>query len=178
MMLTPQLQGLAALVRPDAQILILGSMPGQVSLLQQHYYGHPRNQFWPLMQALFAVDATAAYEVRCQQLQQAGVALWDVIGSCQRQGSLDSAIVRGSIEFNDVAGLCRQLPRLQQIWLNGGKAAQSLRQYQQQLQRQSNHGEAADWPTARLTIRELPSTSPAHASLSFAEKLARWRHPA
>jgi hypoxanthine-DNA glycosylase len=164
----PLLTGLPPLLQPGVQVLILGSMPGQASLTQQRYYGHPRNQFWPLMQALFGVDATLPYAARCQALLNAGVALWDVIGQCQRPGSLDSAIVSDSITFNDVAALCRQYPEIRQIWLNGGKAAQSFRQYLRWLA-------VSDWPGAGMLIRTLPSTSPAHASVSFTDKLALWQ---
>lgn len=146
-------------------------MPGQASLESQQYYGHPRNQFWPLLQQLFGIEAKLDYAGRCQQALKAGVALWDVIGSCQRQGSLDSAIVSSSIRFNPLFEFCQQLPALQQIWLNGGKAAQSFRQYQRQLQSQS----ASAWPPSELIVRELPSSSPAHASLSFDGKLALWQ---
>ncbi len=164
----PLLTGLPPLVQPGVQVLILGSMPGQASLTQQCYYGHPRNQFWPLMQALFGVEAALLYVARCQALLDAGIALWDVIGQCQRPGSLDSAIVSDSITFNDIAALCRQYPEIRQIWLNGGKAAQSFRQYQRWLA-------AGDWPGAGMMIRTLPSTSPAHASVSFADKLLLWQ---
>jgi hypoxanthine-DNA glycosylase len=163
----PVLQGLAPLYQPTAKILILGSMPGQASLDSQQYYGHPRNQFWPLLQQLFGIDASLEYSGRCQQALQAKVALWDVIGHCQRAGSLDSAIVGSSIRFNPLAELCQQLPDLQQIWLNGGKAAQSFRQYQRQ--------QAPRWPDAGIIVHQLPSTSPAHASLTFAKKLLLWR---
>lgn len=167
----PELQGLAPLYQTDAKILILGSMPGQVSLDHQQYYGHPRNQFWPVLSALFGVNAQLDYDSRCQQAVKVGIALWDVIARCQRQGSLDSAIVSRSVHFNPLAEFCQLLPELQQIWLNGGKAAQSFRQYQRQYQLKYS----ANWPGADLSIRELPSTSPAHASLSFAAKLALWQ---
>ena len=163
----PVLQGLRPLYQSNAKILILGSMPGQASLDSQQYYGHPRNQLWPLLQQLFGVDAGLDYPCRCQQALAAKVALWDVIGTCQRAGSLDSAIVRSSIRYNSLVELCQQLPDLQQIWLNGGKAAQSFRQYQRQL--------PALWPDPTITVHELPSTSPAHASLTFAAKLELWR---
>ena len=153
------------MAQPDARILILGSMPGQASLDAQQYYGHPRNQFWPLMQQLFAVDASLPYAERLVALQQAGVALWDVIGVCQRAGSLDSAIKRDSVAFNPLIGFCETLPGLTQIWLNGGKASSSFLQYQRQQQ----------WQISHLQIRQLPSTSPAHASLNFDAKLALWR---
>lgn len=161
----PLLSGLVPVAQPDAKILILGSMPGQASLDAQQYYGHPRNQFWPLMQQLFAVDAALPYAQRLVALQQAGVALWDVIGVCQRQGSLDSAIKQESVAFNPLQDFCQSLPQLQQIWLNGGKAASSFLQYQRQQQ----------WQAQGIQIRQLPSTSPAHASLSFETKLRLWR---
>lgn len=167
----PELQGLAALYQSNARILILGSMPGQASLDSQQYYGHPRNQLWPLLEQLFGIAAHLDYPSRCQQALAAGIAFWDVIGSCQRQGSLDSAIVGSSIRFNPLHDLCLQLPDLQQIWLNGGKAAQSFRQYQRRYQQQSS----SNWPAPHIRIRELPSTSPAHASVTFAGKLQLWR---
>lgn len=153
------------MAQPDAKILILGSMPGQASLDAQQYYGHPRNQFWPLMQQLFAVESTLPYAERLTALQQAGVALWDVIGVCQRQGSLDSAIQQHSVAFNPLLEFCQTLPQLRQIWLNGGKAASSFLQYQRQQQ----------WLATGIHIRQLPSTSPAHASLNFEAKLRLWR---
>lgn len=164
----PELQGLAPLYQSNARILILGSMPGQASLDSQQYYGHPRNQFWPLLQQLFGIDASLDYASRCQQALDAGVALWDVIGSCQRPGSLDSAIVGSSIRFNPLVELCQQLPDLQKIWLNGGKAAQSFRQYQ----RQQDLNALSRTPVG---VVQLPSSSPAHASLTFAGKLLQWR---
>lgn len=163
----PVLQGFAPLYQANAQILILGSIPGQASLDCHQYYGHPRNQFWPLLQQLFGIDASLDYPNRCQQALEAGVSLWDVIGHCQRAGSLDSAIVAGSIRFNPLFELCQQLPDLQQIWLNGGKAAQSFRHYQRQ--------QPGVWPERTITVHLLPSTSPAHASLTFANKLQLWR---
>ena len=159
------LSGLAPVAQPDAKILILGSMPGQASLDAQQYYGHPRNQFWPLMQQLFAVDITLPYAGRLTALQMAGVGLWDVIGVCQRQGSLDSAIQKDSVAFNPLLEFCQTLPGLQQIWLNGGKAASSFLQYQRQQQ----------WQATGIHISQLPSTSPAHASLNFEAKLRLWR---
>lgn len=161
----PLLSGLAPVARPDAKVLILGSMPGQASLDAQQYYGHPRNQFWPLMQQLFAVDASLPYPQRLLALQNAGVALWDVIGVCQRQGSLDSAIRPSSVQFNDIALLLTQLAQLQAIWLNGGTAAKSW----QKLQKS-----AATLP-ASIKVWSLPSSSPAHAARSFSDKLLQWQ---
>ncbi|MCT6698266.1 DNA-deoxyinosine glycosylase [Rheinheimera sp. 4Y26] len=161
----PLLSGLAPVARPDAKILILGSMPGQASLDAQQYYGHPRNQFWPLMQQLFVVDASLPYPQRLLALQNAGVALWDVIGLCQRQGSLDSAIRPDSVQFNDIAGLLTQLPKLKAVWLNGGTAAKSW----QKLQK------SGVTIPAGIKICSLPSSSPAHAARSFSDKLLQWQ---
>lgn len=161
----PLLSGLAPVARPDAKILILGSMPGQASLDAQQYYHHPRNQFWPLMQHLFAVDACLPYAQRLLALQDAGVALWDVIGQCQRAGSLDSAIRPASVQMNDFATLFTRLPQLRAIWLNGGTAAKSW----QKLQKSG-----IAMPDA-VGLWSLPSSSPAHAARSFSEKLLQWQ---
>ncbi|WP_306523458.1 DNA-deoxyinosine glycosylase [Rheinheimera sp.] len=162
----PLLSGLAPVAQPDAKILILGSMPGQASLDAQQYYGHPRNQFWPLMQQLFGVDSTLPYAGRLIALQQAGVALWDVIGVCQRQGSLDSAIRSSSVQLNDFAAFLPELPQLQAIWLNGSTAAKSW----QKLQKSG-----LTLP-ATIQLWSLPSSSPAHAACSFSDKLMQWQH--
>lgn len=159
--------GFAPVWRADARLLILGSLPGAASLAATEYYAHPRNQFWPLMQALFAVDATAPYETRLAQLQDAGVALWDLLESAVRPGSLDSAIVADSMQINDLAALIDQLPHLQTIALNGAKAAQLLTRYQK----------SQPLP-AHLKIIALPSSSPAHAALNFSQKLQQWQQVA
>jgi len=157
-------QGLAPVWQADAQILILGSLPGVASLQAAQYYAHPRNQFWPLMQALFGIELALPYEARLQQLQQHRVALWDLIASAHRPGSLDSAIDAATVELNDLATLFAQLPQLQAIWFNGGTAWKSW----QRLQK--GKALAGNWQ-----LCPLPSTSPAHASVTFADKLALWR---
>ena len=80
--------GLPAVWQADAQILILGSLPGVASLKAAQYYAHPRNQFWPLLQQLFGIDARLPYEQRIAALQQQRLALWDLIGAAERRGSL------------------------------------------------------------------------------------------
>ena len=90
---TPPLQGLAAVAGPRTRLLLLGSFPGVASLVAQQYYGHPRNQFWPLLSAIWQTDLTGLpYADRLRALQERGLGLWDVYASCRRQGSLDSAI--------------------------------------------------------------------------------------
>lgn len=160
------LRGLPPAVRDNARVLVLGSMPGEASLRQQQYYGHPRNRFWPLMAMLCDIDAVLPYPQRIDALNAAGVAVWDVLDECVRRGSLDSAIERGSEVANPVAELCTRLPALRAIALNGGKAAQAF----------ARHIEPRfdDALRQRLTIHRLPSTSPANASYASAQLQAVW----
>ena len=161
----PLSHGLPALWRSDARILILGSLPGVASIRAAQYYAHPRNQFWPLMQQLFGIEATQPYPTRLQALQQAQVALWDLIAAAERRGSLDSAIKPASIQCNDFAQLLRQLPQLRAVWLNGGTAAKSWHKLVKNGLQLS----------PRVQVFALPSTSPAHAALCFQHKLQAWQ---
>lgn len=157
--------GLPAVWQADAQILILGSLPGVASLKAAQYYAHPRNQFWPLLQQLFGIDARLPYEQRIAALQQQRLALWDLIGAAERRGSLDSAITPASIQLNDFSALLQQLPALRAVWLNGGTAAKA---WQKLIK-------AGLSLPATVQVFALPSTSPAHAALGFADKLQHWR---
>jgi len=156
-----RLQGLTPLVSPATRILILGSFPGAASLAAQQYYGHPRNHFWPILFALFDTSAddpaVAEYAGRRAWLLAHGVGVWDVYGSCERKGSLDSDIRQA--EVNDFAALARQCPELRAVAHNGGESW-----------RHTHHLQGLELPTYRL-----PSTSPANASWSFERKLAAWR---
>lgn len=156
--------GFAPVWRADARILILGSLPGVASIAATQYYAHPRNQFWPMLQALFAIDAAAPYTERLAQLQAAGIALWDLLESAERPGSLDSAIVADSMQINDLSALIARLPQLHTLALNGAKAAQLLQRYQKNTPL-----------PAHLRLLALPSTSPAHAALNFTQKLQQWQ---
>lgn len=152
------LQGLAPVTAPGTRLLVLGSFPGVASLAAGQYYAHPRNQFWPLLSALWGVDLVALpYERRLQEVKARGLGIWDVYAHCRREGSLDSAI--RDAQLNDLAGLQRRLPRLSGIAHNGGESARAMR------------------VTAALgvPVARLPSTSPANASWSFERKLAAWR---
>jgi len=161
----PLCYGLPAVWQADAQILILGSLPGVASLKAAQYYAHPRNQFWPLLQQLFGTDASLPYEQRIAGLQQQRLALWDLIGAAERSGSLDSAITPASIQLNDFWALLQQLPELRAVWLNGGTAAKS---WQKLIK-------AGLSLPATVQVFALPSTSPAYAALGFADKLQHWR---
>lgn len=153
-------------VGPAARVLILGSMPGEASLRQQQYYGHPRNTFWPILGELFGIPVQASYVERCAALVARGIALWDVIAACERPGSLDQAIRPETVRVNDFGAFFDTAPGIVQVIFNGGTAE---REYRRRV-----------LPSLKLPHREiarhrLPSTSPAHAALRFEQKLAAWR---
>lgn len=147
-------------------VLILGSMPGKVSLRDEQYYAHPQNLFWRFMEELLGIPRAAAYERRCARLGEQGVALWDVLQTCTRESSLDSDIVESSIVPNDFARFFERHPGIERIGFNGAKAHQVFeRHVAPQL------GALLD---GRLLLR-LPSTSPANASIPREVKLSEWR---
>ena len=155
---TPLLQSLAAVADARARLLVLGSFPGVASLEAQQYYAHPRNQFWPILAALWGADLVSRdYAERLVAARRRGLAIWDVYAACRREGSLDAAIV--DARPNDLAALVARLPRLAAIAHNGAESARAMK------------------ITAALgvPVHRLPSTSPAHASWSFERKLAAWR---
>jgi double-stranded uracil-DNA glycosylase len=152
------LQGLPALVNARTRLLVLGSFPGVRSLEAQQYYAHPQNAFWRIQSALFGIDFTAlAYAQRVRRLLAQGVGLWDVYASCERSGSLDSAI-RNAVP-NDFASLRKSCPKLRAICHNGSESA-----------KHAQHAAALGCP-----VIKLPSTSPANARWSFEQKLQAWR---
>ncbi|WP_369916693.1 DNA-deoxyinosine glycosylase [Xanthomonas sp. NCPPB 3005] len=159
------LQGLPAQIRDDCRVLILGSMPGAMSLQHARYYAHPRNRLWPLLSALCGFDPQLDYAARLQAMQACGAGLWDVIGQCRRSGSLDAAIVRGSEVPNPLPARIAQLPQLRAIACNGAAAAQAFARFvQPQL--------APREPP--LTVLALPSISPANAAFSLPRLQQAW----
>lgn len=159
-----QVHSFASIVDPSSRVLILGSMPGRISLQAGEYYAHPRNLFWRLMESVLGVDSRAPYGERIAQLLARRVALWDVLESCTREGSLDSEIVSSSIVPNDFVSFLEEYPSIQTICFNGAKAASSFRK----------HVLPGLSDSSGLTFHCLPSTSPANASISFEKKLAAW----
>jgi len=160
-----RLQGLPPIVGPRTRVLILGSFPGMASLRAQQYYAHPQNQFWRMLQALWPDHPMAtgsdSYQKRSEWLLARGLGLWDVYASCERSGSLDSAIRHP--EVNDFAALKALCPLLQLIVHNGGESFKHAKLVRQSL------------GVEHFPLVKLPSTSPAHASWSFERKLAAWR---
>jgi TDG/mug DNA glycosylase family protein len=145
----------------DARILVLGSMPGAASLRRAQYYAHPQNQFWKIMEALFGIEHASPYRARVRALKARRIAVWDVLHSCVREGSLDTRI-EDEIA-NDFAAFFSAHPRVMHVFFNGAKAEASYRRHVG-----AQAGEA-------IRFTRLPSTSPAHASLPAARKLAAWR---
>ncbi|ASJ71724.1 DNA-deoxyinosine glycosylase [Granulosicoccus antarcticus] len=158
-----------------AHTLVLGTMPGQASLVAHQYYAHPRNAFWPIMLAILKVSELSYisahaldYSQRCSLLVQGGYALWDVLASCERPGSLDSRIVRSSEQANDIGDYIQNHPALSCIACNGKSAEKLLvRHCQSVLDEQQRQGR-------QIRLVSLPSSSPAMASLSLTEKHQRW----
>jgi len=152
-------------VGPGARLLILGSMPGEASLRQRQYYGHPRNAFWPILSELLGMPTQASYAERCAVLVARGIALWDVIAACERPGSLDQAIRPETVRVNDFRTFFEARPGIIQLVFNGGTAE---REYRRRVLPELQP------PQREIQRHRLPSTSPAHASLRFEQKLAAW----
>lgn len=155
-------RGFAPIARRDARILVLGSLPSRRSLQDGEYYAHPRNAFWPIIAELTGVSG--AYAARCAALTGHRIALWDVLESSERPGSMDAAIRRDTARANDFPAFFRSYFGIERICFNGRTAAQLFRKFVQPY---------ADASGRQLLV--LPSTSPAYAAMSFADKLKHWR---
>ncbi|MDJ0749737.1 MAG: DNA-deoxyinosine glycosylase [Woeseiaceae bacterium] len=153
-------EGFPPVARDDARILILGSLPGARSIAEQQYYAHPQNAFWRIMAELFGIEGD--YAARCRQLCEHGIALWDVLQSSVRRGSMDAAIRLNSAQPNDFETFFAEHPTIGTIGFNGGKSRQLFARF------------VGQGPRDALLV-QLPSTSPAYASMPFSVKLERWR---
>lgn len=158
--------GFPPLAPPAARVLILGSLPGAMSLEKQQYYGQPRNAFWRIMDVLCGAGPDLAYDRRLEMLGAAGIALWDVLAAAERPGSLDSSIVRESIRINEFAALFLRCPGVGAVFFNGRKSAELYRRHVLPT---------LEPPFGELPHVPLPSTSPAYAGMPFDAKLERWR---
>lgn len=160
-----QSSGFPPLSRPDARVLILGSLPGQRSLQLAQYYGQPQNAFWRILAAVTGVAADADYALRTAAVLEARIAIWDVVAAARRPGSLDADIDRRSIVVNDFAAFFAAHPRIERICCNGATAAALYRRRVLPM---------LDGASSELPLWELPSTSPAHAAMRFDVKRERW----
>ena len=158
-MTTPLQHCFPPVVREDTRVLVLGSLPGAVSLAQQRYYAHPQNQFWRLIGAVIERDLVPlAYEDRLEALIEARIGLWDTVAAATRKGSLDSDIrLRAA---SDLAALAATLRNLRAIAFNGGTSARIGRR------------QLAD--VTGIDLIDLPSSSPAYAMRRFDQKLEIW----
>ncbi len=150
---------------PHAKILILGSMPGRKSLIEDQYYAHPQNGFWPIMGELIGFEAGMEYEERLTRLREAGVALWDTAHQCVRPGSLDSAIELETVLANDFESFFKIHQKIRAIFFNGRKAEELYRKLvQPDLSSEFK----------QIETHILPSTSPANAVMNRSQKLEAW----
>jgi len=140
--------------------------PGEASLFRQQYYGHPRNAFWPIMGILFNSAPGFCYQLRKEMLTENGIAVWDVLQSCNRLGSLDSDIKLATIRTNDFVGFFSGYQGIKRVFFNG-KMAEKL--YQKRILPTLNQR----FPY--LEYQCLPSTSPAYAVLKLEQKTEAWK---
>jgi len=159
-------EGFPPVANRKSRALVLGTLPGPESLRRRQYYAQPRNAFWRILGELVGAGPELPYPRRLEVLLQHGIALWDVCASAERQGALDAAIRLASVVPNDFAEFFRQHPSIELVCFNGQTAAVLYR-------RLVIPGLPVEF--ASIDQRVLPSTSPAHAALSFERKLERWR---
>jgi len=159
-------QSFAPIADAKARVLILGSMPGKASLAAGQYYAHAQNLFWRILGEITGAAPSLPYAARARALQSCGIALWDVLESCAREGSLDSAIDDATICANDFASFYRAHPRIEHVFFNGAKAEACYRKYVVPLLPDGS---------ASPSYRRLPSTSPANASMSRAHRQRVWK---
>ncbi|MFT7560124.1 MAG: TDG/mug DNA glycosylase family protein [Flavobacteriales bacterium] len=156
------LEAFPPVFQSDAEVLVLGSMPGAISLERQSYYAHPRNLFWPFVECLFNSEEELTYLDRLSLVKANKIALWDVLAGCQREGSLDSNIQVKSEQPNDFEGILSQCLQLRRICFNGKKAESLFYKYIDPQCYKS------------YELVSLPSTSPANAAMSKELKYNRW----
>ena len=157
------IESFAPAAEKNARVLILGSIPGKASLEAGQYYAHPRNQFWPLMADLLGISPLPDYTGRIRMLLDAHIALWDVMKSCYRPGSLDTSIAKDSIVPNDFKNFLAEHTQITHVFFNGAAAEQAFRRLV-----------LPQLVCKTLSLQRMPSTSPAHAALSYLQKRQSW----
>ena len=161
----PLVHSFEPVIGVDPRILILGSMPGVISLQATQYYGNPRNAFWSVLSELFGINIDCDYEQRIDQVSRLPLILWDTIKACHREGSLDSSIQKHQLVANDIVALLNRYSSVRLVVFNGAASEKYFRQLVK-----------PDLPDENdLTFLKMPSTSPANAGSSFQQKLAAWK---
>jgi hypoxanthine-DNA glycosylase len=158
--MVPLLHGLPPIIGEGAHTLLLGNMPSVMSLAAQQYYGNPRNAFWRIIGEIFGFAADDPYDDRTAALRAQGIAVWDVLRSCRRVGSLDSAVEPDSMKPNDFGSLFENHPDITRVFFNGAAAETNFNRLVRV---------APD-----LSYRRLPSTSPAQ-TMRYEDKLTAWQ---
>ncbi len=159
----PLVRSFPPIATREARVLVLGSMPGVASLTAGEYYAHPRNTFWKLLGQLLGFDPAIPYRARMAAVQRAGIAVWDVLQSCERTGSLDTSIQPATESAHDFARFFHQHRELECLYFNGTKAETTFRKHV-----------LPGLTEFALPMTRLPSTSPANASIPWEQKLAAW----
>jgi double-stranded uracil-DNA glycosylase len=158
----PLLDGLPPLIDDRSKVLVLGSFPSEMSLAKREYYGNPQNHFWLVMEALFGIDRTAPYAQRTAALAKSGVAVWDVIARCSREGSGDDKIT--DAVANPLITLLEDHPAIRRVFFNGGMAFRTARLLVPRL-----------FGLSGVACEQMPSTSPRNARMPLAAKAEAWR---
>jgi double-stranded uracil-DNA glycosylase len=164
-MAVAQVHGFPPIASRSARVLILGTMPSKASLRARQYYAHPQNGFWRILGETVGFDPKDPYEARVASVRSAGIAVWDVLRSCVRASSMDSAIEPSSVVPNDFATFLAEHRRIRRICFNGATAEALFGRYVRPRL-------AVD---PAMQYLRLPSTSPANARLPFSEKLRAWQ---
>ena len=152
----PNCVGFPPNINEQCKLIILGSMPSVASLNAGQYYAHPQNRFWPMMAAILeGKEAPRDYDGRIAMLMKHNIALWDAISTCDRDGSLDSAIKNE--RYTDISGLLEKFPSIKTILCNGNKSFACFKR-----------GNKKILTRADIVVKAMPSTSPANA---------KWRLP-
>lgn len=156
----PLIHSFSPIIGPRPRLLILGNMPSVLSLAAHRYYETPRNAFWRITGELLGFDPTAPYDDRLAAVRARGVAVWDVLRSCRRSGSLDSAVDPNSMVANDFATFFAEHPTISRVVFNGAAAESNFLRLT-----------GADFA---LDYVRAPSTSPAQ-TMRYDDKLRAWR---
>lgn len=153
---------LQPIIDSRTEMIILGSMPSVISLAKQRYYGNERNHFWKLMAAVFDVELPSDYDAKLALIKNERIGLWDTIETCERHGSLDSAIKKEVP--NNFQILFKKYPNIRRVLFNGGKAEAVFKK----------HNELSQWPNVEFI--KMPSTSavPGRNVKSYEEKVVIW----